>query len=338
MNEIAQLKKFGLVFDGYKSIITKSNASQLAMDAQLLTPANAGVPVEFTSYIDENIIRIVTAPVRARQIGTERKVGDWTTSQMRFPMIEQTGFTQPYDDFANNGKSDVNATFPARENYVFETTIDYGDREAEIAGRARINLVSEKQRSAATTLDLAMNRFYFYGVSGLQNFGLLNDPRLRAALTPTEGAGGSPLWVSKSTIEIYNDILRMVADLQTRSQGLIDENSSMVLVVPPEVSAYLLKATDYNVSVKTMLAESLPNLRIVVAPELATTGGNLVQLYAETVTYEGGETRTVDLIFSEKMRAMRIVPGESSYRQKFVAGTFGAVIFQPFAVSQMLGV
>lgn len=342
INEIRELKDYGFVFNGYQSFIDKSNPSKMAMDAELLTPPNAGVPVEYTAFLDPTIIRILNAPTRARRIVGERKIGDWTTPYVRFTMIEQTGFVQPYDDYADNGKSDVNPTFPTRENYVFETTIEYGDRESDIASRAKFNLISEKQQSAATTIDLAMNRFYFYGVAGLQNFGLLNDPNLQQALTPANvGTEEAPVvkWEDKTAVDMYNDILAMVADLSNRSFGYIDENSRLKLVVSPKISPLLLKTSNLMTeSVKSLIEKSLPNLEIVVAPEMSTEAGELVQMYADVVSADGVTNKVADLVFSEKMRAGRVVPALSHFKQKFTAGTFGAVIFQPFAVAQMLGV
>lgn len=340
--EIQQLKDYGFVFNGYQQFIDRNNMAKMAMDAQLLTPPNAGIPVELTAFVDPAVIRIRNAPVRARRIADERKLGDWTTPYVRFKVIEQTGSVQPYDDYANNGVSDINPTFPIRENFVYETTVKWGDRETEIAARARISLTGEKQQSAATTLDLADNRFYFFGVSGLQNFGLLNDPSLPAALTPINvGSAESPVtkWIDKTAVQRYNDILALIADMTNRSKGLIDENSRMKLVVSPKISPLLLGTSELMAnSVKSILKESVPNLEIVIAPEMSTEAGELIQLYADVVVAEGVETKTVELAFSEKMRAGRIVPRLSHFEQKFTAGTYGAVIFQPFAVAQMLGV
>ena len=79
-------------------------------------------------------------------------------------------------------------------------------------------------------------------------------------------------------------------------------------------------------------------MEIVVAPEMSTEAGELVQMYADVVSADGVTNKVADLVFSEKMRAGRVVPALSHFKQKFTAGTFGAVIFQPFAVAQMLGV
>lgn len=123
-NKIEELKQYGFVFNGYQGFIDKSNLAQMAMDASLLTPPNSGIPVEYTAFLDPAIIRILNAPRRARKIVGERKIGDWTTPYVRFTQIEQTGFVQPYDDYADNGKSDINPTFPTRDNYVLKRRLN----------------------------------------------------------------------------------------------------------------------------------------------------------------------------------------------------------------------
>ena len=184
-----------------------------------------------------------------------------------------------------------------------------------------------------------MNRFYFYGVAGLQNFGLLNDPNLPNALTPANGASGQKTWPTKTAVERYNDILALVADLADRSKGYIDENSRLKLVISPARSPLLLGTSDLMAnSVKALLKEGLPNLEVVVAPEMSTDAGEMMMLFADVVDADDTANKVADLVFSEKMRAGRVVPYLSHFKQKYSAGTFGAVIFQPFAVASMLGI
>lgn len=338
MDNIQQYKGFGIVFDGY----SKEISADMALDSALLTETNAGVPVALTTYVDPVIIDILTAPLRARAIATERKMGDWTTSFAQFTMVEKTGFTQPYDDYADNGVADINANFPVRQNYVFETVIGYGDKEVETAGKAKLDLISRKQQSAANTLDMAMNDFYFYGVSGLANYGILNEPNLPTALTPANvGTEEAPKtkWADKTAQQIYSDILAMVTDIATRSQGIIDSNSKFKLVVSPAINSRLLDSPSQMLTtVIATVKGAIPNLEVVVAPQMSTNAGELVQLWAEVVSSNGNSNKTMELAFSEKMRAGRVIPSLSHFKQKFTAGTFGAVIYQPYAVSQMLGV
>lgn len=338
MNKIGQYKGFGIVFDGY----SKEISSNMAMDSALLTASNAGVPVALTTFVDPVIIDILTAPLNAREIATERKMGDWTTTYAQFQTVEKTGFTQPYDDYADNGVSDVNANYPVRQNYVFETIIRYGDREVEVAGKAKLDLISRKQQSAANTLDMAMNDFYFNGVSGLANYGILNEPSLPTALTPANvGTSQAPItrWADKDANQIYADILAMINDMTTRSKGIVRPTSKLKLVVSPSINVQLMKTpTQMLTTVISTIKAAIPNLEVVIAPQMSTQAGELVQLWADVVSSNGNSNKVMELAFSEKMRAGRVVPELSHFAQKFTAGTFGAVIYQPYAVSQMLGV
>jgi len=63
-------------------------------------------------------------------------------------------------------------------------------------------------------------------------------------------------------------------------------------------------------------------------------GGNLLQLIADEV--EGQETGFC--AFNEKLRAHPIIRALSAFKQKKTQGTWGAVVRQPFAITQMLGV
>ena len=320
---------------GYSYLIDKEHPESmgLAMDAALVGNANAGIPVEYTAFLDPAVVRILTSPRNARKIGQEIKIGDWTTPYARFKTIEETGNIQAYDDYADNGTSDVNLNFPVRDNFVFETVIRYGDREIDAAGMARINLASEKQRSAANTLDIAMNRADFYGVDGLRIYGLTNDPNLPSAVTLATGAAGSVLWSKKTTKEIFNDIVLLVGDVSKRAKGLVDNSSKMKLVVSPENNVALKQATDFNVSAYDMVTKAFPSLEVVVAQEMSATAGNMIQLWVEA----GDETATVVLGYSEKLRAGRTVSEMSHFKQKFVAGTYGAVIQRPFLMAHSLG-
>ena len=79
---------------------------------------------------------------------------------------------------------------------------------------------------------------------------------------------------------------------------------------------------------------SVPNMRIVTAPEYTTASGELVQLIVESI--DGQETATC--AFSEKMRAHGVVRDLSSYKQKKTQGSWGTVIFRPAAIASMIGV
>ena len=72
----------------------------------------------------------------------------------------------------------------------------------------------------------------------------------------------------------------------------------------------------------------------VTLPELKAGDTNSVLMCAREV--DGAPV--AELAFSEKMRAHQLIPELSSYRQKFSAGTYGAVVLRPFAIQIMTGV
>lgn len=324
-----EMRQKGFIFDGYEKFILSDNKKRLAMDAAMITPANSGVPVEFTAFLDPTIVEILTATRKAREIFQEVSKGDWATEYARFTAIENTGHTQPYADYGNQGTSDVNPTFPLREQYVFQTTIRYGDLEQAKLGKTKIDLASMKQKSAANTLDIDANKFYLYGVQGKAVYGLLNEPSIPAAVA------SSGLWNTLTTQQIYESILDCFKSLVDNAQGHIAQDDDLILAMSPTSSVDIARATDFNVSVYDMLKKYFTKLKIVTLPELSTTGtGNNIMLIAENI--EGQVTG--QLGFSEKMRAHQPLRQSSSWEQKFTGTTYGCILYRPFAVSVMMGV
>ena len=317
----------GFHFPGARAWID-GNVPALAQDAALVTTPNTAVPVEFLAYIDPLVVEILTSVRNARAVFDEVKKGDWTVSYEKWRADEIVGTTQPYSDYQSGTTSDVNSNWIAREQYVFQTTIKYGDREVDKAAQAKIELAASKQRAAATIIDIDANKFYLLGVAGKNIYGILNDPSLPNATSVTA-------WASKTTANIYADILNsLFAPLASRSGGHITNASPLKMLVSPEMNVLLGKATDFNVSVLDMLHKYFTNLEIVVIPELHS------QLSGETIFMVAPEvngTPTGQLAFGDKMRMGRVIPEMSSFRQKVVATTYGGLVYQPFAFSSITG-
>lgn len=317
------------------SVVGTQEEGVMAMDAALVTTPNAGIPVELLTFFDNRAIEILTAKRSATKIFNEVKAGTRADLVRKFRVMEKTGYTQPYSDYANNGKADVNYNFPLRENYLFETTIAYGDQEVAETSRAKISLVSDKQASAATAIAIDMNKFYMNGVAGLQNYGILNQPNLPAAIVAAStGTGSSPLWANKDGGKIYDDIVALMSDIASRTQGNVDQETKYKLIVGPSSNAELNKLNAFGTeTVLSLIKRNFPNLEVVVAPEYDDSTKK-IQLIALDV--DG--TPTGEMAFSEKLVAGRLVPDLSSYRQKFMAGTYGCVVYRPVLVSTMTGI
>ena len=323
----AEAAQAGFVFPQARSWID-GNIPALAQDAALVTTPNTGVPVEFLAYIDPMVVEILTSVRNAKAVFPEEKKGDWTTAYAKWRADEIVGQTQPYSDYANGTDSDVNSNWLSREQYVFQTSIKYGDMEVDMAAQAKIELAAAKQRAAATIIDIDSNKFYLFGVANKAIYGILNDPNLPNATTVTA-------WGSKTTANIYADILTsLFGVLASNSGGHITNATPLKLLVSPAMNVLLGKATDYNVSVLDMLYKYFTALEVVVIPELASmAAGDTIFLIAPEVN----GTPTGLLAFGDKMRLGRVVPDMSSFRQKAVATTYGGIVLQPFAFASITG-
>lgn len=324
---------------------------RMAQDAlpAIITTSNSAVPAFLTTLIDPKVFKILFAPNRAAVILGENRKGTWLDETAMFPTVEHTGEVSSYGDFAENGRTGVNTNWPQRQAYLFQTIKEYGDRELERAGLAKINWVSEIDVAAATVVNKFANLTYFFGVQGLQNYGLLNDPALTASLTPAPKAGGGVKWfttggsINATANEVFNDIQALFYQLILQTAGLVEADSKMVLAMSPQSEVALTATNSFNVNVFDLLKKNFPNIRFETAVQYGVIStanpqgqatGNLVQLIAEDI--EGQDTGYCS--FNEKMYAQPIVRQLSSYRQKVVAGTWGAILRQPFAITSMLGV
>lgn len=349
----AALADKGVVLDGVMMYATPEmkRDSTIALDAlpTTITTASAGIPALLTTTIDPNVLRIRFAPTRASEIFGEQKKGDWLQDTIAFGVLEQTGEVSSYGDYANNGEVGYNIAWPQRQNYLYQVISEYGERELGRAGLAGINLVAEKDAAAANIMGRFENTIYFFGVAGLQNYGLLNDPALPAALTPATKVGGGTTWQTAggspnaSANEVYNDVLALFTQLVGQTAGLVDADSELVLVVSPSVATAFGYINQYNVKAREALMAEFPKLRIVTAVQYGkqtaqnpqgVAAGNYMQLIAPTL--DGQDTGF--MAFSEKMRAHNLVTEMSSYKKKWSGGAWGAVIRQPYAVASMVGI
>lgn len=308
-----------------------------ACDAQptLITTSNSGIPAFLSTYIDPKLIEVLVSPMKCAEIvGDEVKKGDWTTETAMFPVVESTGVTSAYGDYSESGNAGVNTNFPQRQSFHYQVMTQWGERELERAGLARIDWANRVNLASALTLNKYQNKTYFFGVSGLQNYGLLNDPVLSAAITPTTKTAGGTGWTNATALEVLADVQKLYKQLQTQANGLVELDTKMTLAMSPSAEVALTKTTEFNVNVSDILKKNFPGLTVKTAPEYSTASGELVQMIVDEV--EG--QRTASCGFTEKMRAHPIVVGTSNFKQKKSQGTWGTIIYRPVFIAQMLGV
>ena len=333
--DLMRLEALGMVLPEVTDFFRAGAAHDFnfAMDAQpgLATVSNAGIPAFLANYIDPALVEVIFAPMKATEIvGDEQKKGDWTTLTAMFPVIELTGETTSYGDYNEDGSSGANANFPQRQSYFYQTITQWGDREMAMMGLAKISWVNQLNQASALVLNKLQNLIYFFGVSNLQNYGLMNDPNLPASISPTAA------WSTLDGAGVYEDIRRLFAQLNTQCNGTIDDSAKMTLAMSNTLAPNLNKTNTYNVNVKDQLAKNFPNLTVKTAPEyhnpLGT--GEFMQLILERGD-DGQKTCTT--AYTEKMRAHRVIPAVSSFKQKKSQGAWGTIIFRPFAIASMVG-
>lgn len=351
----ALLQRAGIAFDGFNARMlpdgkefadlfgTDNSGALVAMDAAfpLITNANSGIPTMLSTYIDPKLIEVLLAPMKAAEAaGGEKKTGDWTLRTAMFPVIESTGEVTSYGDYSESGMSGANFQFPQRQSYHYQTITQWGERELADVGLAKIDWAGRLNIASALTLNKYQNKTYLFGVSGLQNYGMLNDPALPADLTPITKAATGTAWIlpngniNATAVEVQRDISKMFFTLQATTNGLLETTDKIVLIMSPQSSVALTITDQFNVNVADILAKTYPNMEIRTVPEYATAGGQKVQMVIEE--YEG--QRTWDCSFTEKMRAHPIIQALSSFKQKKSAGTWGTVIYRPMFIQGMIGV
>lgn len=366
---LENFKEYGISMAGsnglmpYKAFNPKANAGrkyeldlkqikkQLAMDSRrgrgmamdsMSTHANIGFPVQLFTRLDPNIIDVLFSVLNASQVLPQKKEGDWTTDNVSFIVQENVGSVSPYNDFADGTTSDINYNFPVRQAFRYQTSIEYGNLEAAKADLAGVNFVASKQTAAANIMARQENNFYLFGVQGLKNYGLFNDPNLNAPISPitqqVNGAGKTK-WEDKAkstdvALLIYSDIVELFTELSKNNGGLIDDNSELILVLSNHMSPYLKRASQFNVSVYDMIMKAYPNMRIVTLPECSQADGEKLIMLATSV---GGQD-TGYTAFCEKFNVGPVIPGHSSFSQKVQASTLGSVILRPSAIAMMNGI
>ncbi len=353
-----QYEQAGLVMPGVRMFVpdewkrSDRSIESLAMDAvgPLSTDPNSAIPTILTTAIDPDVIRILFAPLQMAEIlGEERKVGDWLEETRLFPVVEDTGEVSSYGDYANSGRAGINFNYPALQSYLFQIIMNYGERETARAGLMRINYVSDLSTAAATMLNRFGNLSYAFGISGLQNYGLLNNPYLSSFLTPAVKAWGGTTWFNGTTPaatanEVYNDILAVVQKIIQQTNGAVELDSPMTLALSPQSQEAMIFANSFGVYVKNLLKEGLPNLKIKTAVQYGaqtsansqgySTIGNVMQIIVDKIDGQ----KVAYPAYNEKMRAHKIVPELSSWKQKMTAGTWGTVMRMPLGVGGMIGI
>ena len=339
-----------LIPDEWKN--SSASIKTMAMDAAgtLSTDPNSALPAMLTTAIDPEVIRAVFAPLQmAKILGGERKAGDWLEETRIFPVVEETGEVSSYDDFSNNGRAGINFNYPQFQSYLYQTFVNYGERETERAGLMRINYVSELQGAASSLLNRFGNLAYAFGITGLQNYGIINNPYLSAFLSPAVKAWGGTTWFNAgapaaTANEVYNDILAVVEQIINRTNGAVDMDAPMTLALSPQSQLAMKFANSFGVSVADLLKQGFPNMKVMSAPQYGqrtatnSQGDSLIGNVMQVIVDKIENSKVAYPAFNEKLRAHKLIPEPSSWKQKYTSGVWGTITRMPIGISGMIGI
>lgn len=306
------------------------NATVLAMDdingGVAQTIANSGVPAFLSTFIVPGFIETLTAPMVLGETFGERQMGSSADLQITVAISELYGQTSSYGDYNDNGMSENNVNWEYRQPYRYQTNITIGELEQERAAQARIPLAEQKIKAATLTLNQTQNYIYTYGVAGLRNYGLLNDPSL---LPDSVGAN----WYNLTAEQLYNEVLRLYTQLVEQSNGVFaDQNAKMTLIMSPVMKAKLHAVNQFGLNAWKTIKENFPNLEVIGVPQYSTDAGEKIQLVVNS--FMGQDT--LDLAFVEKLRVHAVDVRTSSWYQKRSQSTLGAIIYRPFLIANQL--
>ena len=305
------------------------NSQVIAMDSYVggtaLTAPNAGIPAMLSTFLSPKWIEFYTSPIRIAEAYQEKQFGDRVTTNIAIPTFELYGEASSYGDFNDNGMSNSNENYEYRQPYAYQTNIKIGEIAEERAAAAKFSLVERQIQSTSLTLNKTQSSVYLYGVAGLKNYGTLNDPDL---LPSTVGAN----WAILDSLGLYNEVLKLFAQLVDQSKGIVQETDAMTLVLPPKMIARLLASNEFGLNALKYIKDNMPNLKIVSVPEYSTDTGEMVQLSKDE--YMGQPT--IHLGFVDKLRTHAVEVKTSGFLQKRSQATIGAIIYYPVLVANML--
>ena len=328
-------------------------STKFAADAQpqLVTTPSSGIPTFLTTHISPKHIKILTAKNAAAEILGEERAGSFIDTNWMFPVVEHDGQVSAYGDHSNSGNAGANMNFPQRQNFIFQIIARWGQLELDRAALAKIGWAEDMRGAMIDILQKFMNESYFYGISGLQNYGILNSPGLFPAIAPSPkvfNGGTSGPWmtgtaITATALEIYADIHALVTQVIVQSNGNINVRSPMKLVLSPSRMSALQTPNEFNVNVPLLLKTNFPNMELMDAVQygaqsLQNSQGSQVGEIMQVICTEVAAQETVKALFSEKLRSGPVILGMSDYQQKMSAGVWGAIVYQPFAVATMLGI
>ena len=317
-------------------------------DAQggVFTPS-IGTPVQFLQAWLPGLVRAVFKVRMIDELIGITTVGEWFDEEVVQGAIESMGDAVPYGDYTNVPFASWNVNFERRTIVRFEKGFMVGRLEEGRAGAMRVSSQNEKRIGAATALDIQRNQVGFvgYNAGSDRTYGFLNDPNLPAYVTVANGAtSSSPLWSTKSTLDIIADLISAFQALETQSGGNIQAKvDETTLVLPTGFDTYLGTPTTLGYSASAWLEKNYPKCRVLTAPQLQAANGsaNVFYLYADKVESDPDSTddgRTWLQAVPAKFQTLGVEQKAKGIVEDFTNATAGAMCKRPWAVVRRSGI
>lgn len=311
---------------------------------QTTFPASTMTPIQFLQTWLPGFVRTITQARSIDELIGISTIGSWDDEEIVQGVLEPTGMAVPYGDYTNIPLASWNPSFERRTVVRLEQGMRVGALEEARAARMQVNTAAEKRASSALSLEIARNRIGFLGFNAGNNrtYGFLNDPSLPAYSNVPNGASTSPLWSTKTFLEITADIRTTLAALQTQTKGAIDTRKTPItLAIANAVVSYLSVTSEFGNSVEQWLKATYPNVRVVSAPELdaANGGANVMYAYADAV--EDGasdDSRTWIQVVPAKFQMLGTEKQAKAYVEDYVSATAGVMLKRPYAVVRRSGI
>lgn len=324
----------------------KTYGVKAAMDAIQIatTTPSIPVPLQFLQNWLPGFVNIITDARKIDDLVPLVTTGSWEDVQVVQGIMEPLGLAVPYGDYTTVPYANWNPNYVYRNIVRFEQGMLVGKLESAQAAKGNINNDAQKRNAAATSLEIQRNYIGFYGFNAGVNltYGFLNDPGLPSYVTASNGASGSPLWSSKTYLEIVNDLKAMIINVRTVSGDQVDFTKvNGTLALASAVVDQLTTVSQFGNSVKQWLNENFPKIRVESAPELngANGGQNVAYLYADRMNDGSTDDGLVFMnMVPTKFQTVGVAQEVKGYIEDYTNAMAGVMCKRPWAVTRLTGI
>jgi hypothetical protein len=129
--------------------------------------------------------------------------------------------------------------------------------------------------------------------------------------------------------------LAVVEQIINQTNGAVDMDAPMTLALSPQSQLAMKFTNSFGVSVADLLQKGFPSMKIMSAPQYGqkttnnsqgySTIGNAFQIIVNNIDNQ----KVAYPAFSEKLRAHKLIPEASAWKQKMTSGVWGTITRMP---------